>query len=188
MPVVGYFVGSVLMYAFGMYIAIAGNGDIFTFIAGSRFRLLACGVVLFSTLTTAFLDLYSAALSFTQLVKTKNKKLPILVIGLAAAIIAAVFPAEQYGAFLETFLVSIGMVFVPVYTLVFIDFFIKKPRETQTLPLIKILIAVAGMAAYRFFTIHETGIPTVISVLLVCVLYMAFTIANSRGLDTRRKK
>ncbi|MDR1573746.1 MAG: cytosine permease, partial [Clostridiales Family XIII bacterium] len=61
MPFAGYFAGSTLMYLFGLFIAISAGGDVFAFIAESRFRYLACGVVLLSTLTTAFLDLYSAA-------------------------------------------------------------------------------------------------------------------------------
>jgi putative hydroxymethylpyrimidine transporter CytX len=176
MPFIGYFTASVLMYVFGMYIAIAGGGDIFSFIAASRFRIPACGVVLFSTLTTAFLDLYSAAVSLTQFMKTKTERIPVLAIGLAAALISALFPAERYGAFLEGFLVSIGMVFVPVYTLVFLDFLLKKPRATQNLPVIKLLIALAGMAAYRFCTSREIGVPTVLCILTVCALYLPFAL------------
>ncbi|MDR3200478.1 MAG: permease [Spirochaetales bacterium] len=174
MPFIGYFAGSVLMYVFGMYISIAGGGDIFTFIASSRFRIPACGVVLFSTLTTAFLDLYSAAVSFTQFVKTKTERLPILVIGLAAAVISVIFPAERYGAFLEEFLMSIGMVFVPVYTVVFLDFLAKRPRAEKAFPPVRIFTALAGMAAYRFFTQYEIWIPTVLSVVCVSALYFIF--------------
>jgi putative hydroxymethylpyrimidine transporter CytX len=178
MPLAGYFTGSVLMYAFGMYIAIAGGGDIFSFIGASRFRIPACGVVLFSTLTTAFLDLYSAAVSLTQFVKTKTERLPILVMGLAATLLSAIFPAERYGAFLEGFLVSIGMVFVPVYTIVFLDFLLKKTRSTHAFPVSKILIALAGMAVYRFFTSYEIGIPTVLCILAVCALYVPFALVR----------
>jgi putative hydroxymethylpyrimidine transporter CytX len=178
MPFLGYFLGSTLMYAFGMYIAIAGGGTIFTFIASSRFRVPACAVVLFSTLTTAFLDLYSAAISCTQFIKTKNERIPILAIGLLATLISALFPAERYGAFLEEFLMSIGMVFVPVYAIVFLDFILKKSRTQKTFPVVKICIALAGMAAYRFFTNREIGVPTILCVLLICALYLPFALAR----------
>ncbi|MCL1817559.1 MAG: permease [Spirochaetaceae bacterium] len=180
MPFLGYFTGSVLMYAFGLYIAIAGGGDIFSFIAQSRFRIPACGVVLFSTLTTAFLDLYSAAVSLTQFVKTKSEKFPILAIGLAAALIAAVFPAESYESFLEGFLVSIGTVFVPVYTVVFLDFLLKKPRAAHAFPPVKIIAALAGMAAYRVFAGLRIEIPTVFCILIVCALYLPFALRGRR--------
>jgi putative hydroxymethylpyrimidine transporter CytX len=174
MPFTGYFFGSTLMYVFGMYIAIAGGGDIFVFITSSRFRIPACGVVLFSTLTTAFIDLYSAAVSFTQFVKTKSERLLILVIGLVSAFISAVFPVERYGAFLEEFLMSIGMVFVPVYAVVFLDFLFGKSREVKAFPIVKIAIVLAGMAAYRIFSRREIWIPTLLSIAIVSVMYIPF--------------
>ena len=178
MPFLGYFTGSVIMYALGMYIAIAGGGDIFSFIAQSRFRILASLVVLLSTVTTAFLDLYSAAVSLTQFVKTKSVNPPIIAIGLIAAIIAALFPAERYGAFLEEFLVSIGTVFVPVYTVVFLDFILKKPRAGQAFPIVKILAALAGMAAYRVFAAFTIQIPTMFCIVIVAAIYLPFALKS----------
>jgi purine-cytosine permease-like protein len=89
--------------------------------------------VVFSTLTTAFLDLYSAAVSSTRIINIKNRKIPILVIGLFAAVLSAVFPAEKYSGFLTSFLTAIGMVFAPVYAVIFIDFFMKRPEHTSPL-------------------------------------------------------
>ena len=148
MPFAGYFAGSVLMYALGLFIAVQGGGDIFTFIAGSRFRLTACAVVLLSTLTTAFLDLYSAVVSLRQItgprkaeagggggnLKTgswwKGDRLPLLGAGLFTLIVSALFPVERYSDFLTAFLTVIGMVFVPVYALLFIDFLFRR-RERE---------------------------------------------------------
>ncbi|MDR1932002.1 MAG: permease [Spirochaetales bacterium] len=172
MPFIGYFTASTLMYVFGMYIASVGGGDIFTFIASSRFSVPACAVVVFSTLTTAFLDLYSAAVSFTQIVKVKNERLPILAIGLLSGLVSVLFPVARYEAFLEEFLVAIGMVFVPVYAVLFLDFFMKKPREEKTFAWPRILIILAGMIAYRLFTLYEIWIPTVMSIILVAALYI----------------
>jgi putative hydroxymethylpyrimidine transporter CytX len=171
MPFIGYFTGSTLMYVFGLFIALAGGGDIFTFIASSGFRFLACGVVVFSTLTTAFLDLYSAAVSFTQLVKIRNERIPILVMGLTAAGLSAVFPFERYGDFLTGFLTTIGMVFVPVYIVLFLDYCTKKARTKKAFPRDKILIALAGMISYHLFSRYEIGIPTLLCAALVGALY-----------------
>ncbi|MDR3230788.1 MAG: cytosine permease, partial [Synergistaceae bacterium] len=118
-PFVGYFAGSTCMYLFGLFIAVR-SGDIFSFIAASRFPLPACGVVLLSTLTTAFLDLYSAAVSSQAIVRTKNERAPILLIGIIAGLISVLFPVERYSDFLTGFLTTIGMVFVPVYTVLFL--------------------------------------------------------------------
>lgn len=183
-PFAGYFAGSVLMYGFGLFIALAGGGDIFAFIAGSRFRFAACAVVLLSTLTTAFLDLYSAALSSGQLVKTKNSRTPVLVIGLFAVLVSVIFPAERYGVFLENFLLAIGMVFVPVYTILFIDFFVKRKREERNFRWPALGIALLGMAGYRLFSRYSVWIPTVMTMLLVALLYALFILLPGRRGNT----
>jgi putative hydroxymethylpyrimidine transporter CytX len=178
-PFAGYFLGSVFMYGFGLFIALKTGGDFFTLIAASRFRLIACAVVVFSTLTTAFLDLYSAAVSSTRIINIKNRemknlRIPILAIGLFAALLSAVFPAERYSDFLTNFLTAIGMVFIPVYGVIFIDFFMKRPEDKSPLGInLPGLVAVlGGMAVYSLCTRHEFGIPTLLSIVTVAVLYI----------------
>jgi putative hydroxymethylpyrimidine transporter CytX len=221
MPFAGYFAGSVLMYALGLFIAVQGGGDIFTFIAGSRFRLIACAVVLLSTLTTAFLDLYSAVVSlgacrggkkspdrrFFGVLRAKRDKplgqiggprkaeagegggrlntrswrrwdrLALLGAGLFTLIVSALFPVERYGDFLTAFLTLIGMVFVPVYALLFIDFLFRRreaeeEKRSGVPALRRLLIAAAGMAGYQIFTRYELGIPSLLSMALVWALYL----------------
>jgi putative hydroxymethylpyrimidine transporter CytX len=180
-PFAGYFTGSTLMYLFGLFIACSAGGDIFSFVAGSRFRYVACGVVLLSTLTTAFLDLYSAAESSRRIVGAKNKRGPILAAGVFAAIISAVFPIELYSSFLEQFLTSIGMVFVPVYTIIFLDFIMSEPPVDKALRVDKLIIAAAGMVAYNRFAGYGVGIPTVMSILSVAVFYVLYSMAAKKG-------
>ena|GEM_PF-1250508 len=183
MPFAGYFIGSVAMYLFGLYISVStGGGDIFTFVAASRFRWPACAVVVLSTLTTGFLDLYSAAISSTLIYKPKNKKIPILVFGFLAGAVAVFFPPERYSDFLTSFLTSIGMVFVPVYTVLFLDFLLKKTACQKALHAGGIAIAVLGMLGYRYFSAHEVWIPTVLTILLVAALYIPYSMLKRREL------
>jgi putative hydroxymethylpyrimidine transporter CytX len=180
MPFAGYFAGSALMYLFGLFIAIYTGGDFFAFIAASRFRYLACGVVLLSTLTTAFLDLYSAAESSRRIVGVKSKRAPILAAGLLAAVLSVIFPVEFYGDFLTGFLTSIGMVFIPVYAVLFLDFLLKRSVGEKALCLDKLLIALVGMVAYNLFSRYGIGIPTLMSILTVAVVYTAYNAATRR--------
>jgi putative hydroxymethylpyrimidine transporter CytX len=194
MPFAGYFAGSVLMYALGLFIAVQGGGDIFTFIAGSRFRLVACAVVLLSTLTTAFLDLYSAVVSLGQLTGPRKRgkagekggpggrdRLSLLGAGIFTLIVSALFPVERYSSFLTAFLTVIGMVFVPVYALLFIDFLFRRGKRTAAdgekrsgAAFLRLLfIAALGMGGYRLFTRYELGIPSLLSMALVWALYLA---------------
>jgi putative hydroxymethylpyrimidine transporter CytX len=180
MPFSGYFAGSTLMYLFGLFIALTAGGDVFAFIAESRFRYLACGVVLLSTLTTAFLDLFSAAESAGRIVGAKGKRAPILAMGLFAAVVSVFFPVALYGSLLERFLTSIGMVFVPVYTVVFLDFLMAVPARARRLQKDKLFAALAGMAAYFLFGRYGIGIPTLMTVLSVAVFYVPYRAATRR--------
>jgi putative hydroxymethylpyrimidine transporter CytX len=185
MPFIGYFVGSVLMYGFGLCIAVSSGGDIFSFIAGSAFRFAACAVVVLSTMTTAFLDLYSAAVSSRQFFKPRNERLPILAIGLFALTASVFFPIGKYEAFLTNFLTAIGTVFVPVYAVIFLDSILKRGRFGKPLNIPALAAIVAGMAAYRIFTRFEIGIPTMLTILTVWVLYtpFAWSMGSKTGKD-----
>jgi putative hydroxymethylpyrimidine transporter CytX len=183
MPFAGYFLGSVFMYGFGLFIALKTGEDFFALIAASRFRIIACVVVVLSTLTTAFLDLYSAAVSSARIISIKNLRTPILVIGLFSCVLSAVFPAEQYSGFLMNFLSVIGMVFVPIYGVIFIDFFMKRHEDTSHLGLNLpgLAAALGGMAVYFFCTKYEWGIPTLLAIAAVVILYILAGLARMRN-------
>jgi putative hydroxymethylpyrimidine transporter CytX len=165
LPFAGYFLGSVTMYLLGLFIGISGGGDIFTFMAGSRFKFVACGVVVLSTLTTAFLDLYSAAESSKHLTGARGSRSPILVIGIFAGLAAVFFPVERYEAMLEGFLVSIGMVFVPVYTVLCLDFLRRGSGQARSW--VKLGICIAGMIVYRLCGAYGVGVPSLMSMAFV---------------------
>jgi putative hydroxymethylpyrimidine transporter CytX len=172
MPFIGYFAGSCLMYFIGLFIGVSSGNDIFHFIAGSRFRYIACVVVLLSTATTNFVALYSAAISSGKLTGIKQQRLLITVIGITVAIIAAFFPVERFEYVLEKFLTVIGMVFIPVYTVVFLDFFLKKEQWKTSINWGSIITALLGMASYWIFNTHEIGIPSLLSIAVVAVVYV----------------
>jgi putative hydroxymethylpyrimidine transporter CytX len=131
MPFLGYFLGSCFMYAIGLSIAVSNGNDIFAFIASSRFRYVACGIVLLSTITTNFVAIYSAAVSSTQWLKSKNTRMPILMVGTFTLFVFVFFPINRFVLVLENFLPTITMVFVPIFTLVLIEFFMKKNKGEE---------------------------------------------------------
>ena len=168
------------MYFLGLFIAVQSGADIFGFITASRFRIVACAVILLSTMTTAFLDLYSAVVSLRQFVKPKSEKRPLLIAGLFTMAVSALFPAERYSDFLTAFLTVIGMVFVPVYALLFADFLLKAPAAKQPFPPGILIIAAAGMGAYQVSSRRELWIPTLLTMALVCLLYGIYYKARNR--------
>jgi putative hydroxymethylpyrimidine transporter CytX len=171
MPFLGYFLGSCFMYILGLSIAVSGGNDIFTFIASSKFRYAACGIVLLSTITTNFVAIYSAAVSSTQWIKSKNIRTPIIAVGIFTLLVSVFFPVGRFELILEKFLLSITMVFVPVFVLVLFDFFCKKQIE-KSINWKNLIIVFIGIAGNWLFNKYGVFIPTLMTVLLVSVLFI----------------
>jgi putative hydroxymethylpyrimidine transporter CytX len=172
MPFLGYFLGSCFMYTIGLSIAVLSGNDVFTFIGSSKFRYIACGIVLLSTITTNFVAIYSAAVSSTQWIKSKNIRMPILVVGIFALLVSVFFPVSRFELILEKFLISITMVFVPVFTLVLFDFFIKNKKLDKSISLINLIIVLIGIVGNWLFNKYTVFIPTLMTVLLVSMLFI----------------
>ena len=88
----------------------------------------ALGIVILSTVTTTFLDAYSAGVTFTNIFSKLNEKKAALAMGVIGTLIAVVVSIEQY----ENFLYAIGSVFAPMFAILLTDYFIiRKNRRLQ---------------------------------------------------------
>lgn len=163
----GYIIGSVLMYALGLIISVYTGKDIIEFIAGSSVGFIVCLVVLLSTVTTTFLDIFSAVESSKQIITIKKDNIFITIYCIIAAVLAYFFPMENY----QNFLTMIGSVFVPVYTVVFASYFLKERNGDGVLNIPGIIIAACGTVLYNYFTKLEIGIPTVLVFAIVFISY-----------------
>jgi purine-cytosine permease-like protein len=172
MPFLGYFLGSCFMYIIGLSIAVSSGNDVFAFIASSKFRYAACGIVLLSTITTNFVAIYSAAVSSTQWIKSKNIRMPIMAIGIFTLLVAVFFPVSRFELILEKFLLAITMVFVPVFVLVLFDFFFKKQKGGKSINWKNLIIVFIGIAGSWLFNEYSIFIPTLMTILLVSILYV----------------
>jgi len=172
MPFLGYFLGSCFMYFIGLSIVISGGKDIFTFIASSKFRYIACGIVFLSTITTNFVAIYSAAVSSTQWIKSRNIRIPIMAIGLLTLFVSVFFPVNRFALFLEKFLTSITMVFMPIFALVFLEYFMKKPKIDKPISWRNLTVVFIGIAGNWLFNKYNVFIPALMTVLLVFVVYI----------------
>jgi purine-cytosine permease-like protein len=186
-PFIGYFVGAVAMNLFGLYLMTASGLDIFGYLAArsadgaagggpgaaSPLRAAASAAVLLSTLTTAYLDLYSAAASSRLFLPRWSVRKSIAVIGLLTAAVCTAFPPEAFGGFLEGFLSAIGMVFVPVYAVLFTDAALRSPAWDGRWAARKLAAVLIGMAVYKVCERNGFGIPTLISMALASSAYLA---------------
>lgn len=123
----GYFLISSWMFAVGLVASIAtGSGApesmLLQLMGEHRLLLPALLVVLLSTVTTTFLDIYSNAVSAQSLFPKAGTRPLVLLGGIAGTGIALFFDATKY----EGFLLLIGSAFCPLFGVVLADYFILK--------------------------------------------------------------
>ena len=125
----GYFIGSSWMYTIGLGAAIvAGNPDPGAMMLAANLGFTALGIVILSTVTTTFLDAYSAGVTFINIFPKLNERKAALAMGVIGTLIAVIVPIEQY----QNFLYAIGSVFAPLFAILLTEYFIiKKNRKLQ---------------------------------------------------------
>ena len=139
---------SIFMYTLGMGAAIfTGTDDIAAIMVKAGMGIAGLLIIVFSTVTTTFLDAFSAgvsAVSISEKIKEKWAAALVTVIGTVAAI---VYPMDN----ITDFLYLIGSVFAPMIAIQIADYFLlKKPAESRAVSVKNLLIWVAGFAAYRY--------------------------------------
>ena len=144
-----YFAVSVWMYAIGMAAAIVANESAIDLVM-LKAGLGAAGlvIVVLSTVTTTYLDAYSAGVSGQSVWAKLNPK--------AAAIFAAVL--GTVGALLfnmdniTDFLYLIGSVFAPMTAILLADFFVcKNDSSGKKIDAARFVVWILGFALYRLF-------------------------------------
>lgn len=148
----GYFLGSSWMYIIGLGAAIVSNNpDPSAMMLAVNLGITALGIVVLSTVTTTFLDVYSAGVSFLNIMPKLGEKNTGIIMTVIGTIIAAIFPIANY----ESFLYAIGSVFAPLFAILITDYFIiKKNNKIQNDVLINLgafIVWAIGVASYYSF-------------------------------------
>ena len=135
------------MYVIGMGAAIyTGEYDIAQIMLKAGLGAAGLLIIIFSTVTTTFLDAYSAGISSESIVSKWNGKhvaVAVTVIGTAAAI---VYPMDN----ITDFLYLIGSVFAPMIAIQIADFFIlRKDHSVSMVNVPNMAVWVIGFLAYR---------------------------------------
>lgn len=118
----GYFIGSLIMFTVGLLsVVVTGYTDFNTWLAQSSLGIVALLIIVFSTVTTTYLDAYSAAINFNNLLPFQRVKLLGVLVTLVGLGIAITLSMTLY----ENFLYFIGSVFTPLYTIVFVHEWVK---------------------------------------------------------------
>ena len=167
---IGYFVGSCWMYIIGLGAAIAvGDPEPSAMMLAANMGLTALGVVILSTVTTTFLDAYSAGVSFSNIFPKLNEKNVALIMTLIGTFLALWVDIEQY----ENFLIAIGSVFAPLFSILLTEYFILKNRRVQSDMLVNwaaLGVWVLGVFLYYQFITIEFVLGATIPVMLITAL------------------
>lgn len=164
---------SVWMYVIGMGAAIfTGVTDISQIMVKAGLGMAGLLIIILSTVTTTFLDAYSAGVSSVSISETIREKwaaVAVTVIGTAAAI---VYPMDN----ITDFLYLIGSVFAPMIAIQIADFFfLKADRSGLGYHVPNLVIWFLGFAAYRLLMHVDTPVgntlPDMAVTIGMCLAY-----------------
>jgi putative hydroxymethylpyrimidine transporter CytX len=165
--VFGYFAGSSLMFIIGLGAAIyTGTSDICTILLAAGLGIVALMIVVLSTVTTTFLDVYSAGVSFVNFNPQVNEKAAALGVCLIGLVLAMLVPISQY----ENFLYLIGSVFAPLFAVLLTDYFIFKKQKIDSGSVFNLkntMLWIVGVIAYRVLLSWDSPLGITLPVMLI---------------------
>ena len=174
-----YFFTSCWMYAIGLGASIfTGGSDIAQIMLSAGLGLAAIFIIIVSTVTTTFLDAYSAGVSFVTINEKAGEKTVAVIVAAAGTLLAIFTPIEQY----ENFLFLIGSVFAPMISILIVDFFIvSKDHCRESINITNFVLWGAGFMLYRLFMTFDTVISNTLPVMvIICVFGAAIEFARVR--------
>ncbi len=169
---VTYGLVSCWMYVIGMGAAIyTGEYDIAVIMVKAGLGIAALVILVLSTVTTTFLDAWSAGISAESLSKKINGKwtaVAVTVIGIAGALL---FPMDD----ITGFLYLIGSVFAPMIAIQIADcFFLRRDRFGVDFDVRNLVIWVIGFILYRLLMgvdiVVGCTLPDMAATIVLCVL------------------
>ena len=142
-----YGIVSCWMYVIGMGAAIfTGESDIAQIMVKAGLGVAGLLIIVFSTVTTTFLDAYSAGVSSESLsarISSKWVAVGVTVMGILGAVFLPL-------ADITDFLYFIGSVFAPMIAILIADFFVlKQNKEDRAFSLQNLIIWLVGFVIYR---------------------------------------
>ena len=170
------------MYVIGMGISIfTGTSDIAQIMVKAGLGIAGLLIIVFSTVTTTFLDAWSAGISSESISKKINGKWVAVAATVIGTVGAVCFPMDD----ITDFLYFIGSVFAPMIAIQIADFFLLKQDFTRKTVCIKnMMLWVVGFAIYRWLmgvdTIVGNTLPDMVITIFLCVI-LNLLIGNRNG-------
>jgi len=166
-----YGIVSCWMYVIGMGAAIfTGESDIAQIMVRAGLGVAGLLIIVFSTVTTTFLDAYSAGISSESLsakISGKWGSVGVTILGIVGAVFLPL-------ADITEFLYFIGSVFAPMIAVQIADFFIlKQNKEDGALKVKNLIIWLMGFVIYRMLMnadiITGSTLPDMMITVMICL-------------------
>ncbi|MGN1073723.1 MAG: putative hydroxymethylpyrimidine transporter CytX [Eubacteriales bacterium] len=168
---VTYGVVSCWMYGIGMCAAMfTGESDIAQIMLRAGLGIAGLVIILFSTITTTFLDAYSAGVSSESVSAKLNGKWVAVAVTVIGVLCAILFPITD----ITDFLYLIGSVFAPMIAVQIADFFLlHRSCEETAFDVRNLAIWLVGFVLYRLLMhvdfILGSTLPDMVLTILICV-------------------
>lgn len=160
------------MYFIGMGASLyTGESDIARILLKTGLGMAGLLIVILSTVTTTFLDAYSAGISSESLSGKLNGKWVAVVVAVVGTIGAVLFPMDN----ITNFLYLIGSVFAPMSAVQITAFFVMKTDSSKQIYSISNLISwMIGFIFYRILMHVDIPVgntlPDMIFTMIVCMI------------------
>ncbi len=160
------------MYIIGMGAAIfTGEYDIALIMVKAGLGIAGLIIVIFSTVTTTFLDAYSAGVSSETIFSGVRGKYAAVLVTIIGIIGAIVYPMDN----ITDFLYLIGSVFAPMIAVQIADFFfLKRNAEAKTVQTANLIVWAVGFIVYRILMRIDlplgNTLPDMVITILLCLL------------------
>lgn len=171
--VLTYSVVSIFMYMIGVGAAIyTAETDIAQIMVKAGLGIAGLLIIVFSTVTTTFLDAYSAGVSSVSISEKIREKWAAVIVTVIGTIAAMVYPMDN----ITDFLYLIGSVFAPMIAVQIADYFILKKADSfsQSFDWKNLIIWLFGFLIYRGLMRVETPVgntlPDMVITIILCLI------------------
>lgn len=169
---VTYGIVSCWMYIIGMGAALfAGTTDISVIMLRAGLGLVGLLIVIFSTVTTTFLDAYSAGISAETLTSRISGRTMGIAVAIVGTVCAMLFPMDN----ITNFLYFIGSVFAPMIAIMIVDFVLGRNADSMEYSFPNLLVWLVGFFLYRYlmtvdFVLGNTFPDIILTMLLAFIV------------------
>lgn len=167
-----YGIVSCWMYVIGMGAALfTGVSDIAQILLKAGLSIAGLLIIVFSTVTTTFLDAYSAGISSESIFSKIKGKYAAIVVTIIGTVGAILFPMDD----ITDFLYLIGSVFAPMIAIQIADFFLlHRDRRKNAFDWRNLIIWVIGFVLYRLLMRVDLPVgntlPDMVITIVICVI------------------